>query len=211
MDNAVQAIALQAQEQRVQGLQARLQKLREDERLFQRAAGLKTQKEKDSAAIAGLREDLAKEKEKLAQHKASKALAISATASALAQKMGQVLPFGEAIFNIGEDGEVYLGLNLPDRGPVAYGGLSGGQRVLFDSALAYALLQPGKKRAVILVEGAELGGEIGMVLESVATSNVDAQIIACTCHEIGAVPDGWDMSRIGENGEVLPEVAANAF
>ena len=34
MDNAVQAIALQAQEQRVQGLQARLQKLREDERLF---------------------------------------------------------------------------------------------------------------------------------------------------------------------------------
>ncbi len=41
MDNAVQAIALQAQEQRVQGLQARLQKLREDERLFQRAAGLR--------------------------------------------------------------------------------------------------------------------------------------------------------------------------
>ena len=72
-------------------------------------------------------------------------------------------------------------------------------------------MQPGKKRAVILVEGAELGGEIGMLLESVATSNVDAPIIACTCHEIGAVPDGWDMSRIGENGEVLPEVAANAF
>lgn len=202
MDNA-----LQVMEQRVHGLQARLQKLRESERLFQRAAGLKTQKEKDGAAIAGLRDDLAKEKEKLAQHKASKALAISVTASALAQKMEQMLPFGDAVFNIGEDGEVYLGWNIPDRGPVAYGGLSGGQRVLFDSALAYALLQPGKKNAVILVEGAELGGEIGMLLESVAASNVDAQIIACTCHGTGAVPDGWSLSRIGEKGEALPEEA----
>lgn len=202
MDNA-----LQVMEQRVHGLQARLQKLRESERLFQRAAGLKTQKEKDGAAIAGLRDDLAKEKEKLAQHKASKALAISVTASALAQKMEQVLPFGDAVFNIGEDGEVYLGWNIPDRGPVAYGGLSGGQRVLFDSALAYALLQPGKKNSVILVEGAELGGEIGMLLESVAASNVDAQIIACTCHGTGAVPDGWSLSRIGEKGEALPEEA----
>lgn len=206
MDNA-----LQVMEQRVHGLQTRLQKLRENERLFQRAAGLKTQKEKDGAAIAGLRDDLAKEKEKLAQHKASKALAISVTASALAQKMEQVLPFGDAVFNIGEDGEVYLGWNIPDRGPVAYGGLSGGQRVLFDSALAYALLQPGKKNSVILVEGAELGGEIGMLLESVAASNVDAQIIACTCHGTGAVPDGWSLSRIGEKGEALPEEAANDF
>lgn len=205
MDNA-----LQLMEQRVQGLQARLQKLREDERLFQRAAGLKAQKEKDSAAITGLRDDLAKEKENLGQLKAGKALAISATAAALAQKMEQVLPFGNAVFNVDENGEVYLGLNLPDRGPVAYGGLSGGQRVLFDSALAYALLQPGKKNAVILIEGAELGGEIGMLLESVAASNVDAQIIACTCHEIGAVPDSWSLSRIDENGEATPE-GANEF
>lgn len=39
--------------------------------------------------------------------------------------------------------------------------------------------------------GAELGQEIGLLLESVAKSNVDTQIISCTCHELDSVSDGW--------------------
>ena len=77
--------------------------------------------------------------------------------------------------------------------------------------MAYALSQPGKKNSLILVEGAELGEEIGLLLESVAKSNVEAQIIACTCHELEAVPAGWSLLRIGKNGEALLEEAANEF
>ena len=79
-----------------------------------------------------------------------------------------------------------------------YGGLSGGQRVLFESALAYALTQQDRQNAVILIEGAELGQEIGLLLESVARANVDTQIIACTCHEVNAVSDGWTAVHVRE-------------
>ncbi len=125
--------------------------------------------------------------------------------------MRQVLPLVKAIFNIDEDGEVYLGFEYPgSRAGGLWRSFRRTSAFFFDSALAYALCNRQEKLCYPWLK-ARNGGEIGMLLESVAASNVDAQIIACTCHEIGAVPDGWDLSRIGENGEVMPEKAANAF
>ncbi len=57
---------------------------------------------------------------------------------------------------------------------------------------------PPADEPVILVEGAELGQEIGMLLESIAKSNVGTQIIACTCHELASITEGWKAVRVVE-------------
>ena len=193
MDNT-----LQIMEQRLSGLLTRLNTLRAEERLFQRAAGLKTQQEKDRVAVLELASTLEAEKKALENLRSKKAAAMQATATAIAQKMGKMLPYGQAVFSVGDDGDVVLGWEIPGHGFVAHGGLSGGQRVIFDGALAYALVPQGQKSPVILVEGAELGQEIGLLLERVAKSNVDTQIIACTCHELASISDGWTAVHVVE-------------
>lgn len=193
MDNT-----LQIMEQRLSGLLTRLNTLRAEERLFQRAAGLRTQQEKDRAAVLELASTLEAEKKALENLRSKKAAAMQATATAIAQKMGKMLPYGQAVFSVGDDGDVVLGWEIPGHGFVAHGGLSGGQRVIFDGALAYALVPQGQKSPVILVEGAELGQEIGLLLERVAKSNVDTQIIACTCHELASISDGWTAVHVVE-------------
>lgn len=193
MDNT-----LQIMEQRLSGLLTRLNTLRAEERLFQRAAGLRTQQEKDHAAVVEMASTLEAEKKALEDLRSKKAAAMQATATAIARKMGKMLPYGRAVFSVDDDGGVLLGWEIPGHGFVAYGGLSGGQRVIFDSALAYALVRQEQKNPVILVEGAELGQEIGLLLESVAKSNVDTQIIACTCHELASISDGWAAVHVVE-------------
>jgi len=185
-------------EQRASGLRAQLDTLRADERLFQRAAGLETQREKDHATKLDLEAELEAAKKALNDLRDKKSAAMQGTATAIAEKMGRVLPYGEARFSVDDDGTVFLGWDIPRHGVVSYGGLSGGQRVLFESALAYALTQQDRPNAVILIEGAELGREIDLLLESVARANVDTQIIACTCHEVTAVSDGWTAVHVRE-------------
>ena len=187
---------LEVMEQRVFGLGTRLDDLRGQELLFQRAAGLKAQVEKDRAAVLELQESLKDENERLESLRDAKGKAVQATAQAIALKMGQILPFGSAVFEIDDDCKVFLGWDIPDHGVVAYGGLSGGQRVMFEAALAYALVQENQQNPVILVEGAELGAEIGMLLNSIAKANPNAQIIACTCHAVQGVPEGWEAVHV---------------
>lgn len=190
---------LETMEQRVFGLRVRLNELREHERLFQRASGLKTQAEKDRAAVLELQESLKAETERLDSLRSAKAQAVHATAQAIAQKMGQTLPFGRAVFEIDDDGKAFLGWDIPDHGIVAYGGLSGGQRVMFETALAYALVQESQQNPVIIMEGAELGAEIDILLNSIAAANPKTQILACTCHAVPTAPDGWKMVHVQDS------------
>lgn len=164
----------------------------------QRVSGLRTQQEKDRAAVLELASALEAEKKTLDDLRNKKAAAMQATATAVAQKMGHMLPYGQAVFGVGDDGDVVLGWEIPGHGFVTHGGLSGGQRVIFDGALAYALVPQGQKNPVILVEEAELGQEIGLLLESVAKSNVNTQIIACTCHELASMSEGWTAVHVVE-------------
>lgn len=190
--------AFRLMEQRVAGLRATLDGLREDERLFQRAAGLRVQQEKDHAAALELEARLSAEKKELAELLDQKARAMQTTATALARKMGQMLPYGDAVFSVDDEGGVFLGWELPGHGLVARGGLSGGQRAMFDGALAYALAQQDRQNSVILIEGAELGPEISTFLTGIAEANVGTQIIACTCHEPAAPVEGWTVVPVEE-------------
>lgn len=204
---------LETMEQRVFGLNARLNELREHERYFQRAAGLKTQAEKDRAAVLELQKSLKTETDHLESLRNAKGQAVHVTAQAIAQKMGQTLPFGRAVFEIDDDGKAFLGWDIPDHGIVAYGGLSGGQRVMFETALAYALVQENQRNPVIIVEGAELGAEIGVLLNSIAAANPKAQIIACTCHAVPTAPDGWNMVHVQDSPQhsEIPRQAQEAI
>lgn len=197
MDNS----SLQIMEQRVSGMRARLETLRVEERLFQRAAGLRTQQEKDHASVLEMTASLEAEKKTLEDLHAQKAQAMQATATAIARKMEQMLPYGRAVFSVDDDGDVMLGWEIPGHGLVSYGGLSGGQRVLFDGALAHALLRQDRKNPIILVEGAELGQEIDLLLDSVSRANVGTQIIACTCHELDSVSEGWTAVQVKETAQ----------
>ena len=138
-------------------------KLREDERLFQRAASLKTKKEKRQRGHSRLaRDDLAKEKEAGAtQGKQGSSNKRNGVASCAKDREGASL--GELSSILMKMARSILVLNIPDRGPVAYGGLSGGQRVLFDSALAYAPCNRQEKLCYPWLK-ARNGGEIGMLL-----------------------------------------------
>ena len=69
----------------------------------------------------------------------------------LSKRMAEILPVGRPDIQITEDGGVYIGWVRPDGKKVAYAGLSGGEKALFDPALAYAL-----KANVLLQESAEL-------------------------------------------------------
>ncbi|MBO6171224.1 MAG: ATP-binding protein [Desulfovibrio sp.] len=193
---------LELLDQRISGLSTRLTTLREHERLFQRAAGLRAQLEKDRAALLELEEEREKAKAELAELQGQKATAMQATAGALADKMGEVLPYGRAAFRIDDEGkDVSLSWEEPGGASYAvpYGGLSGGQRVMFESALGYALLPAGTKNPVILIEAAELGKEIAPLLERMAATNVGAQIIACTCHDVASPPEGWNLTTVARD------------
>ncbi len=75
-------------EQRVSGLRAQLDTLRADERLFQRAAGLETQREKDHATKLDLEAELEAAKKALNDLRDKKSAAMQGTATAIAEKMG---------------------------------------------------------------------------------------------------------------------------
>ena len=190
---------LRIMEQRAAGLRDKLAALRNEERALQRASGLEEQRQRDKAESLDLETRLTTEKNRLRELAREKAAAMQATATAIAEKMGRMLPYGRAGFSFTDDGSALLGWELPEHGFVAHAGLSGGQKVLFDAALSYALTPQDRENAVILIEGAELGQEIALLLNSVADANLEAQILACTCHEIAVAPAGWSLERIADS------------
>jgi putative intracellular protease/amidase len=73
---------------------------------------------------------------------------------------------------------------------VAYAGLSGGEKALFDPALAYAL-----KANVLLQESAELDEE--RLLESLGKFNgAKVQVVVSTCHAPAVLPAEWKVIQL---------------
>jgi hypothetical protein len=99
--------------------------------------------------------------------------------------MAELLPVGKPDIQIIEDGGVHIGWVRPDGKKVAYAGLSGGEKALFDPALAYAL-----KANVLLQESAEL--DEGRLMESLGKFNgAKVQVLVSTCHAPQAVGAEW--------------------
>ena len=185
-------------EQQVSGLEARLKSLRGELALYNQAKGLEEVIEAQRAKAAKARKDLTEAKALLERLKGQKAQAVAKTCEALAGVMGQILPEGEAVMRIEDDGAVTLAWKRPDGRTIPHAGLSGGQRVLFDAALAHALLGDAKHRVLIL-EAAELDeAHLTLALEHMAATNPGTQIVCNSCHRPESVPDGWDVVVVGD-------------
>ena len=180
-------------ESQVAGLDQRLRDLRGELALFQRAKGLDEAAEAERTKADAARKDQVEVKAALEALKGQKAQAVANTCTELATAMGTILPEGEAVLRIEGDGSVFLGQKMADGRVVPHAGLSGGQRVLYDAALANALLGKAPHRLLIL-EAAELDPErLAQALEHMAASNPGASIVVNSCHAPATVPDGWDV------------------
>lgn len=157
--------------------------------LFVRAQGLDQSIEKTKAALAADQAAHEKAKEKLADLQARKYASLGKTLERISGAMTRLLPQGSAIISYDDEGAtLFIGWQHPNGTRIAHSGLSGGERVAFDTALAHAL------GANILVgEFAELDdSRLYEALERFAASvRPDAQAIVLSCHTPSSVPPGW--------------------
>lgn len=174
----------------IDGLKGKREELRRDQTAFIKAQGLDEEVEKlrneairytkDAEAVKGRIKELVGRKNK----------AIQTTADKFAATMGAVLPEGKAAFTVSDDGEAFLGWQRADGVMIPYAGLSGGEKVFFDAALAFAL-----QGNVIIQESAELDGK--HLMESLEKySGGEVQVIVSSCHEPNGLPKGWKEIRL---------------
>lgn len=184
----------------VDGLEKALREERNIEARFIKASGLDEQAEKDAAEAERAREKVAEIKVNLSELLQKRNAAVASTAKALSEAGSAMLPEGELSMIVSEDGAVSIGWKRPDDGVVVpYAGLSGGQKVLVDAALCYALSDASaSKNRVIIMEAAELdSGRLNMLLSHLVKTNPSAQVVVNTCHlPNGVVPDGWKVVEV---------------
>lgn len=177
-------------ENQIQGLEASLTALRAAENLFHKAKGLDEEAEKarDEADKKGV--ELQSVKEELAELRGQKAEALEGTCKAIMARMDEILPEGRAVLEIGDS--VYVGWERPDGVRVPIEGLSGGQRVSFETALSLALM--GKGHKVLVVEAAELDPvRLAATINRLTHTPDDVQILVNTWAAPAEVPAGWEM------------------
>lgn len=156
------------------GLKNRLSQLRATEKIFIRAQGIDEQVERTRGEVEKLGIDIQSDKETLSEMKAKKNDLIKGISQKAEAAIAKHLAYGEPSVII-EDGHVDIGWIIDGkRRPAA--GLSGGERVAFDTAMAAAL-----GADVIVVEAAELDDD-SLIKLLAKLSESRAQTIVSTCH-----------------------------
>ncbi len=140
--------------------------------------------------IQGLDVSIQADKEEIAELAAQEARYVAEICGRMAQEATRLLPTGMAVIKIQDDDSVVIGWNK-EGGFVPYSGLSGGQKVVFDMALASALLGGGKNK-ILVAEAAELDAENLKIFLEHVQENIpeNTQVIVNTCHEVKA-PYSW--------------------
>lgn len=173
----------------ITGLEGSLRELRSQKEMFVRVQGMETEAEKlrqEGQKAADLVVDL---KLQVAELQSGKFKAIAPVISGMSAAMKSFLPGGMADLRILDGGSFFIGwvnggLSVP------YAGLSGGEKVSFDAALAKAL-----GATVLCGEVAELDeARLEATLEKYADS--DLQIILASCHPPKTVPAGWECTDL---------------
>jgi hypothetical protein len=169
----------------INGITARITTLRKDRDVFVRLQGLNVEAEKLRAEALGYSNQIDKEKVAITALLAQRQQIVQITIVGISKRMAEILLIGRPDIQITEDGGVLIGWIRPDGKKVAYAGLSGGEKALFDPALAYAL-----KANVLLQESAELDEK--RLLESLGKFNgAKVQVLVSTCHAPEAVGTEW--------------------
>jgi len=173
----------------ITGLQAAIIVKRRERDTHIRLQGLNTEAEKLRQEALDYSNKAEAEKVKLSALHAQRAQLVQKTSSALMERMKEVLPAGHPDVEVTEDG-VFIGWIRPDGTRIAYNGLSGGEKVAFDAALAMAL-----KANVVIIEAAEMDEKrLSGSLEKLGAAPVQA--IVSTCYPPKATPNGWKEVRL---------------
>ena len=174
----------------INGITSRIAALRKDRDVHVRLQGLNVEAEKLRTEALDSSNQIEKEKVTISALLAQRQQIVQSTIVGLSKRMAEILPVGRPDIQITEDGGVYIGWIRPDGKKVAYAGFSGGEKALFDPALAYAL-----KANVLLQESAEL--DSGRLVESLAKYNgAEIQVIVSTCHAPEEIPEEWKAVRL---------------
>lgn len=183
-------------EDQIEGLIEKGKELREKQTLFLKSAGVVEAIEKSKQDLVGLETDVAAKKEDLAELKAQKADAVRDTLISMQDKITELLPAGDGIVHINDDGSFIIGWLKPGKPLVPYEGLSGGEKVIFGNALGGALLSKATSK-MLIIEGAEIDDEtLEKQLKVLAKADDDTQIIVNTCHIPKSVPKSFNVIEL---------------
>lgn len=184
------------------GLEKKGLALAEDEKKFLEMTGLKKESEKFGVEIEELEEDLETTKSDLKKKTDEKAAALAKTMGSISEKITEVLPGGTGVFKITSDYKVVIGWDI-DGSSKSYGGLSGGEKVAFDTALLHAL-----DAYIICQEVAEMD-DARTVSFMEKLSGLRKQTILCSCHDpFGGdpLPNGWEMRTFKNKPVTKPDL-----
>jgi len=163
--------------------------------LFVKASTLDEEIQKISSDTEELREQLKDAKAKHADAIRRRDEAVRTSLGAMERRIQKMLPFGEAALNLTEDGRLVIGWIIGEKS-IPYWALSGGQKMIFDPALAFAMLGKAQSKIVIM-EGAEMDTRhLTETIQQIAESRPEAQIICATWHEPDGEVDGWETVKL---------------
>lgn len=187
-------------EQQLVGLNNHRCQLEHDEKVFIKVQGLNEQAEKARAEVGGLEDDNTAAKEELSELEYKRVQLIKKPLMAMQETMKEVMPEGkEAIIEITEDNEVRFGILSTGTGEVVFSphaGLSGSEQIMFDQALAFALMK-SSDRVILCYEAAEIDdGGLGELIKTLSL-NDKAQIIVNSCHPLpGKLTKKWNTVQL---------------
>ena len=172
---------IQTTRELIAGLRQKKKNLRADEAIFLKLSGINEEIEKAIQDKAGFEEKLIIAKRCRDEAKKKKAAAVGETTSLIAEKMNAVLPYGSAVFTYAEDDDGKRDLKIGWKAgevETPYNGLSGGEKQIFDAALANVL-----DANIIVVEAAELDDD-NFQKTLLELSKLDKQVIVNYCHPL---------------------------
>lgn len=164
------------------GLKSRKAQLEADEKIFVKVSGLNEEIEKASQDREKAKEELAQAKKRRDDSKFKKAQSVAKTVDMIADKMNQVLPFGQAFFSYEEVDEKFsMSIGWRNDGKTTpYNGLSGFEKETFDAALANVL-----DADIIVIEADHADEEnFPKLLDQLA--GLDKQVIVNTWRKVDA-------------------------
>jgi hypothetical protein len=177
----------------IKGLKTAIEELRAKEKLFIKANTLQEQTDTARKDAGEFEERLELVKTMRTELKDKRAEILKGALYPLAAGITALLPRGEAVLSL--DDHLFLGWKDGKR-TVPYGGLSGGEKVMFDGAMANSFLQ-GKGERIIVLEAGELDGpNLDATLKKIQDNHPDVQVIVNTCHRPEKVPEGWKVVEL---------------
>lgn len=185
---------IQTMKEMITGLRQKKKNLQNDEAVFLKLSGINEEIEKANQDKQGFETELIEAKKARDDAKRRKSDSVAGTVAKIERKMNEILPSGRAVFAYSQDeNEKYnmtIGWN-DDEKLTPYNGLSGGQKQIFDAALANLL-----NANIIVVEAAELDGE-NFLATLQELSKLDKQVIINTCHPItGDIPEPFNVIEV---------------